>query len=324
MVKTSIISCISHKPDPEKQKYFKIEEHGSPSNPYSRENIAKRRRAEERQATLAHESRLQQQQIQSMRPIQRWTRSGQNIPGYMNSREIGLSTPNGSRKCLETKLMRRQRVWPLRPMNHFEQLTAFAVDEYSNEAVLGTQAGLVSSMPIDLKDERSRGGLPLQYPVTRFTSQVSSISLSLTEEIKTLVCCSMGNEHADSTIHIGRFNRPDERPWGLEVHAVMKPRRKQALFCTTISKYTADLFAVGGENVIFVTGGVRESQPVLHIKSNCLAVEFLGQHTLAGGGRNGGVTYVLSRYRFSYAVCMISEEIHISRTTVQRFNIRQQ
>ena len=87
----------------------------------------------------------------------------------------------------------------------------------------------------------------------------------------------------------------------------MKPKKKQALFCTTMSRYTHELFAVGGENVIFVSGGLHEQRPMLNIQSNCLAVEFLGEHTLAAGSRNGHIRYVYLKMLLMID-CMILED----------------
>ena len=207
-------------------------------------------------------------------------------------------------------MLRRQRVWRIKTQaaTTLEKLTCFALDEYTGDAVLGTHGGLVSAMStlvppststtststsVPFSQQQQRRLESRQTAVTRFTSPVTSISLSSTSAEKTLVCCSLGNQHNSGTIHIGKFTRAEEdhQQYGLEVHAVMKPREQQSLFCTTISRYTNDLFAVGAENVIFVAGGLREQRPMLNIKSNCLAVEFLGQHTLAAGRRNGDIRY---------------------------------
>ena len=51
---------------------------------------------------------------------------------------------------------------------------------------------------------------------------------------------------------------------------------------------------MGAENVVFVAGGLREQRPMLNIRSNCLAVEFLGEHTLAAGRRSGDIRYALN------------------------------
>ena len=148
-----------------------------------------------------------------------------------------------------------------------------------------------------------------QTTVTRFTSRVNSISLSPDgNQEKTLVCCSLGNEYISGTIHIGKFNHAvEDGGHGFEVHAILKPEKRQALFCTTISRYTHDLFAVGGEYAIFVSGGLYEHWPILNIRSNCLAVEFLGEHTLAAGSRNGRVRYrgVMTRLMIG---CMTLED----------------
>ena len=281
--------------DAEKRKYFKIETHGNPSNPYSRDNIAKRRRAEEQQTRLEQETRLQIDQLKNLRPFQRWTHSAYNVRGYLNSREIGLSKAIGDRDNLQAKLIRRQRIWQIRHTeSYLEQLTSFALDEDSGEAVLGTYGGLVSSMSTQTYDSTNiRLNNEPQTTVTRFTSQVTSISLSPDKnQEKTLVCCSLGTGYNSGTVHIGKFSREvEDRRYGLEVYSVMKPRKSQTLFCTTISRYTHGLFAVGGENVLFVSGGLHEQRPMLNIQSNCLAVEFLGEHTLAAGSRNGLIRY---------------------------------
>jgi hypothetical protein len=186
--------------------------------------------------------------------------------------------------------MRRQRVWKIRQSDSLlERLSAFALDEYTGDAILGTYGGLVSAMSTKLSSSSNLRLHEPQTAVMRFASQTTSISLSATDEEKTLVCCSLGNEYTAGTIHIGKFARADERQYGLEVHAVMKPREKQSLFCTTLSRYTPYLFAVGAEKVIIVSGGLSEQWPLLNIQSNCLAVEFLGEHTLAAGQRNGSI-----------------------------------
>jgi len=213
----------------------------------------------------------------------------------MNSREVGLGKTFEDRNVLQAKMIRRQRVWQIHQSeSSLEHLTSFALDEYSGDAVLGTYGGLVSAM--STSSQQPSPPMRLHEPqttVTRFTSQVTSISLSQNdEEEKTLVCCSLGNEHSSGTVHIGKINRvDDDRPYGLEVHAVMKPRNQQALFCTTISRYTNQSFAFGGENGIYASRGLHDQHPMLTVKSNCLAVEFLGQHTLAGGSRNGRIRY---------------------------------
>jgi hypothetical protein len=281
--------------DAEKRKYFKIEAHGNPSNPYSRDNIAKRRRAEEHQTRLEQEIRLQIDQLENLRPFQRWTHSAYNVRGYLNSREIGLSKTLGERDNLQAKLIRRQRVWQIRHAeSYLEQLTSFALDGDSGEAVLGTYGGLVSSMSTRTNDSTNvRLNNEPQTAVTRFTSQVTSISLSSDENPeRRLVCCSFGNEYNSGIVHIAKFSRAEEdRRHELEVLAVMKPTKAQALFCTTLSRYTHGTFAVGGENIIFVSRGLYERRGMFNIGSNCLAVEFLGEHTLAAGSRNGLIRY---------------------------------
>jgi hypothetical protein len=210
----------------------------------------------------------------------------------MNSREVGLSKTSEDREYLQMKLMRRKRIWQIRhSQSSLERLSSFALDEETGEAVLGTYGGLVSAMSTNTSSSNVRLNEP-QTTVTRFTSQVMSISLSKTDQAKTLVCCSLGSGNDSGTIHFGKSTCADDREHGLEVYAAMKPRKSQALFCTAISQYVPDLFAVGGENVIFVSGDLNEQRPTLNIKSNCLAVKFLGEHTLAAGSRSGVIRYL--------------------------------
>lgn len=279
--------------DAEKRKYFKIEAHGGPSNPYSRDNIAKRRKEEATRSRQAEEKEQEAQRLENLKPIQRWTNSSHSVRGFMNSREIGASKNEEDRRSLEAKLLRRQAVWRIRHTNFLrERLTSFALDEHTGDAVLGTYGGMVSALSIRSDSRDVLHNHEPQTTVTRFTSKVVSISLSVTDDIKTLVCCSSGNEHSPGTIHIGTFTRADQRHYGLEVQAVMKPREKQSLYCTTISRYTPDLFAVGAENSIFVGGGMSESRPIF-VDSPCLSVEFLGQHTFVAGKRNGYIECAL-------------------------------
>lgn len=209
----------------------------------------------------------------------------------MNSREVGLSKTSEDREYLQMKLMRRKRIWQIRHSpSSLERLSSFALDEETGEAVLGTYGGLVSAMSANTESSNVCLREP-QTPVTRFTSQVMSISLSTTNLTKMLVCCSLGNENNSGTIHVGKSTYADDAHQGLEVYAVMRPRKSQALFCTAISRYVPDLFAVGGESVIYVSGDLNEQRPTLNIKSNCLSVEFLGEHTLAAGSRSGAIRY---------------------------------
>ena len=211
----------------------------------------------------------------------------------MNSREFGLARSTEDRDCLEAKLMRRKRVWQIRQSDSpLEQLTSFALSKYTGDAILDTQGGLVSAMSTCTAPSSNVRMIEPQTTVTRFTSQVTSISLSTTEDSKRLVCCSFGNDHSSGTIHFGHFTRvDDDRHYGLDVHCVMKPREKQALFCSTISRYTPGLTAVGAEKVIFVANEFGDQRPLLPIKSSCLALEFLGEFTLAAGMRNGHIRY---------------------------------
>jgi hypothetical protein len=212
----------------------------------------------------------------------------------MNSREIGISKNEEDRRLVEAKLMRRQAVWEIRHFDNFlERLTSFALDEHTGDAILGTYGGMVSALSTRSDFRHIRHGRHPQTTVTRFTSRVTSISLSVTDDIKTLVCCSLGNEHSPGTIHIGTLTRAEQRHYGLEVQAVMKPRDKQSLFCTTVSQYTPDLFAVGAERYIFVGGGLSESRPI-SVDSHCLSIEFLGEHVFIAGKRSGYIEYLKS------------------------------
>jgi hypothetical protein len=71
----------------------------------------------------------------------------------------------------------------------------------------------------------------------------------------------------------------------------MQPNEKQALFCSTISRFTPGLTAVGAEKVLLVANERGDQLPLVPIKSNCLAVEFLGENTFAAGMRNRFIQY---------------------------------
>jgi hypothetical protein len=195
---------------------------------------------------------------------------------------------------LQAKLMRRQRIWQIRVSDSpLENLTSFALSEDTGDAILGTQGGMVSAMSTLTEPSANARMLEPQTTVTRFTSRVTSISLS-TDESKRLVCCSSGNDHTSGTIHIGHIRRnEDDRHWyGLDVHCVLKPRDKQALYSSTISRYTSGLTAVGAEKVVFVADEKGDQQPLIRVNSAAFAVEFLGEHTLAAGTRFRAITYV--------------------------------
>lgn len=282
---------LSDSLDSEKRKYFKIEAHGPSSNPYSRDNINKRRKAEQQDAKRHAEICLRTEQHNNLLPLQRWTKA-YSVRGYMNAREFGLSQSTEDRTCLQAKLMRRQRVGQIRQSDSaLEQLTSFALCEFTGDALLGTQGGLVSAVST-LSQPSNVRMLEPQRTVTWFTSQVTSISLSTTDDSDALVCCSFGNDHSSGTIHFGRFARTDdERHHELDVICVMKPNEKQALFCSTISRFTPGLTAVGAEKVLFVANERGDQLPLVPIKSNCLAVEFLGENTFAAGMRNRFIQY---------------------------------
>jgi hypothetical protein len=202
----------------------------------------------------------------------------------MNSREFGLFQSTEDRACLQAKLMRRKCIWQIRQSDSaLEELTSFVLSENTGDAILGTQGGLVTTMATWTGPSTM---IEPQTPITRFTSQVTSISLSTTDHF---VCCSFGNDHSSGTIHFGHFTPDDERHFGLDVNYVMSLREKQALFCSTISRYTSGLIAVGAEKVIFVANEFGDQRPLLPIKSSCLALEFLGANTLAAGMRNGHI-----------------------------------
>lgn len=281
---------LSDSIDSEKRKYFKIEVHGPPSNPYSRDNISKRRKAEQQDAKRYAEICLRTEQHNNLLPFQRWTKAC-SIRGYMNSREFGLSPSTEDRNCLQAKLMRRQRVWQIRQSDSaLEQLTSFAVCEFTGDALLGTQGGLVSAMST-LSQPSNVRMLEPQRTVAWFTSQVTSISLSRTDDSGTLVCCSFGNDQISGTIQFRRFARTDDERHELDVICVMQPNEKQALFCSTISRFTPGLTAVGAEKVLLVANERGDQLPLVPIKSNCLAVEFLGENTFAAGMRNRFIQY---------------------------------
>ena len=121
----------------------------------------------------------------------------------------------------------RQRVRVLVPQD--ERLSSFALDEETGEAVLGTYGGLVSAMSANTESSNVCLREP-QTPVTRFTSQVMSISLSTTNLTKMLVCCSLGNENNSGTIHVGKSTYADDAHQGLEVYAVMRPRERELVY----------------------------------------------------------------------------------------------
>lgn len=277
--------------------------HGSPSNPYSQENIAKRLRREE-QTRRDKETRRQADQPENLRPRQRTVQpaDNNNVRGYMNSREIGPSKTVHDRENLEVKLIQRQKVWKIHQSqseNPVDRLTSFIVDEDSGNAVLGTHSGLVSTM--STRSTRTHTDPPTpatsttthhfhepKVPVTRFAAPVSSISLSDTYDHKTLVSCFLGNEHTPGTIHVGKFLPTEEDgSYGHLYYLIIQPRKVQSLFCTAISRYNPNIFAVGGEDIIFISTRLHERVPTVHINSNCFAVEFLGENTLAAGSRNG-------------------------------------
>jgi hypothetical protein len=71
----------------------------------------------------------------------------------------------------------------------------------------------------------------------------------------------------------------------------MRPQKKQDLYCLTMSRYTPEQFAVGGQRDVLVASGQTEYR-TLRPPGDCLALEFLGPHTLAAGARNGIIRFV--------------------------------
>jgi hypothetical protein len=219
-----------------------------------------------------------------------------SILGYLASRDLGQPKQEEDRICLQAKCMRKRRVYQFSttlstPPESRESLRAVAFDEENSLAVLGTQGGLVSF--ISTADEKQNWMRRRQATVTRFTSPVNSISLSKTGSPKRIVCCSNGNDKSSGTIHVGKFFEGGDRDFLLDVYCVMKPPEKQSLYCSTISRYSPSLFAVGAERVIFVANEFGDQSPLVSVKSACLAVEFLGAHTAAAGMRNGRIRYGL-------------------------------
>ena len=187
--------------------------------------------------------------------------------------------------------MRRQRVWQVaHTESDLERVTSFALDESTGEVVLGTHGGLVSIMSTRTDLTNVISNTP-QTTVTWFNSRVSSISLSRCGEEKTIVCCSMGNERHSGAVHLARFVNSENLDGGPSLYMAMRPSTKQALLCSTTSRYQPDVCAIGGEDVIIFTRSLNENR-YLKTDTCCMSLEFLGPHTLVSGGRNGVMKYI--------------------------------
>jgi hypothetical protein len=274
--------------DPEKRKYFKIEEHAHRSHPYSKENITKRRRAEEQQARRSREFQIRTDNLSKIRPFQRWIHTATNVGGYVNAREFGLGTTRlDDREALQARLYRRKKVWQIRSTeSDWEKLTCFAVREASGYTVFGTQGGLVCALPA-LHEETNVRLMGRQQAITHFTSKVTAIAVSQNPESSLFVCCSLGKDNYSGIIQIGRFDQNEDRL--CEIISVIKPKQKQDLYCLAINRYMPEVFAVGGEYDVLVASEGGNGLRDLKSPGNCLALEFLGPHTLASGSRNGVV-----------------------------------
>jgi hypothetical protein len=205
----------------------------------------------------------------------------------MNAREVGLTTNLEDREALQAKLLRRQKVWQIRSTeSQLEKLICFTIRESSGHAVLGTQGGLVYALSINSPEMNTRI-FSSHQAITRFTSKVTGIAVSTGSDL--FVCCSLGKDNYSGIIQIGRFGENDDRI--CEIFSVMRPERKQDLYCLTISRYSPEKFAVGGQYDVLVASG-RNEYRTLKPPGNCLALEFLGPHTLAAGARNGIIRFV--------------------------------
>lgn len=212
----------------------------------------------------------------------------------MNSREIGPSQTSKNRDYLLARMMSLRRMWHI-TRGHYtevERVTAFALDESSGNVVLGTHGGLVSAMCTRTEFTN----IMPQTALTRFNAPVSSISISEPADEKTIVCCSMGNESQSGALILARFT--DFQNSGPLLYLEMKPSIKQALFCTTVSRYTPQMCAIGGEDVILFTKSLNESQS-LKTETCCMALEFIGPHTLLSGGRTGVIKWFLKVMRLT-------------------------
>ena len=205
----------------------------------------------------------------------------------MNAREVGLATNLEDRELLQAKLFRRQKVWQIRSTeSQLEKLVCFTIREQSGHAILGTQGGLVYVLPINSPEANTRI-FSRHQAITRFTSKVTGIAVSTGSDL--FVCCSLGKDNYSGIIQIGRVGDSEDRIY--EVFSVMRPERKQDLYCLTMSRYSPEQFAVGGQYDVLVASG-RNDYRTLKPPGNCLALEFLGPHTLAAGSRNGIIRFV--------------------------------
>jgi hypothetical protein len=205
----------------------------------------------------------------------------------MNAREVGLATNLEDREVLQAKLFRRQKVWEIRSTeSQLERLVCFTIRESSGHAVIGIEGGLVYAVPINSPEDKDRIFIRYQA-ITRFTSKVIGIAISSGSDL--FVCCSLGKDNYSGIIQIGRFGDNEDRI--CEIFSVMRPERKQDLYCLTMNRYSPEQFAVGGQYDVLVASG-RNDYRTLKPPGNCLALEFLGPHTLAAGARNGIVRFV--------------------------------
>lgn len=205
----------------------------------------------------------------------------------MNAREVGLVTNLEDREVLQAKLLRRQKVWEIRSTeSQLEKLVCFTIRESSGHAVIGIEGGLVYAVPINSPEDEDRIFIRHQA-ITRFTSKVTGIAVSPASDL--FVCCSLGKDNYSGIIQIGRFGDNEDRI--CEIFSVMRPERKQDLYCLTMSRHSPGQFAVGGQYDVLVASG-RNDYRTLKPPGNCLALEFLGPHTLAAGARNGIVRFV--------------------------------
>ena len=215
----------------------------------------------------------------------------------MNAREVGFSAakPN-EREALQARLLCRQKVWQVRSTeSDVEKLTCFAVRESSGHAIFGTQGGLVNALPAK-SDETNLPLMDRRQAITGFMSKVTAIAVSQNPETNLFVCCSLGKDSYSGDIQIGRFEETEDRV--CEIISAMKPNRKQDMYCLAINRYAPEEFAVGGEYDVLVAS-VRNARS-LNSPGSCLALEFLGPHTLAAGSRNGII-------RFAAKLCLVAD-----------------
>ena len=206
----------------------------------------------------------------------------------MNAREVGFPAAKlNDREALQARLLGRQSVWQVRSTeSDVEKLTCFAVRESSGHALFGTQGGLVNALPVQ-SDETNVRLIDRRQAITGFMSKVTAIAVSQNPETNLFICCSLGKDNYSGDIQIGRFEKSEDRV--CEIFSTMKPNRKQDIYCLAMNRYAPEEFAVGGEYDVLVVS-VRNARS-LSPPGNCLALEFLGPHTLAAGSRNGIIRF---------------------------------